>query len=287
MSAASAVNPVRAARRVHHALPTRLRWILLAVSLAGVALIYGSQLPWLHDTVLGEVVRDIGIAFLISALVAVIVELSLSRETYLRGLDAIMRRTVPDCVWEEFRQRVITQPLMRKSWSIRMKIRRQEDGRCVSETRVAYTIVALHDGLDTQVQHELDVYRTVPGERGRFARVICEGIEQADCEKGRTDGGMALALPIRLERHDDTKEIALEFNEVVRCPDAIAWWMSLATESVAVFVDELPRDLAMVVKTFHPSQRTHNELEVGKGWRFEGTMLPGQGFEIRVMSRHQ
>lgn len=273
----------------HHALPIRFRWYLVALFAAGGFSIVCAQLDSLHGTLWGEIARDIGMALCISVVVAIIIEISLSRETYLRGLDAIMQRTVEDDVWQEFRQHVIREPLMREGWSVHMALQQQADGRFVSTTELKYKIIGLTDRLKTTVSHELDSHRSPPDRpNARFTDVASGGLAPKNASAIATlvsNEGLTITLPVRLAKHRDTMDVAVAFDEVITCPDVVTWWMSRVTRNLALEISGIPDTMYVEVKTFHPSG---NELEkdpVKPRWKFTGVMLSGQGFEVRLKKK--
>src|SRR5262249_33161913 len=191
----------------------------------------------------GEILRDVGIAFCISVVIAAFVELNLAQETFIRGLDAIMKRTVPDEVWEEFRQHVITQQMMRKDWSITMKVQPADKAPFLSTTQVKYTIVALKDRLDTEVRHELDRHRDPLGGGRRF-KSACGGGVPYDSEAAldaakMLSGERPIQVPVKLLRHNDTLDVQIVFTESFDCPDVLVWWMNRTTENAAITVEGL------------------------------------------------
>ena len=107
--------------------------ILFLVGCGFIVVAHMSQVEAI-SRLLADLLRDVGVALCISVVVATIIEISLSRKAYLLGLDAIMMRTVPDDVWQEFRQDVVTQPVMRENLSVVMRFQGVNNGRCISTT---------------------------------------------------------------------------------------------------------------------------------------------------------
>jgi hypothetical protein len=262
-------------------------WLCFVFTL-GLFLIYFSQQQLIHASPIGEICREVGIAFCISVLVAGFIELSLSQRIFVRGLDAIMKRTVPPEVWEEFRQHVITQPMMRKDWTLTMSMEQELGGQYVSTTSVNYTIVSLKDKLKDQIIHEVDLHRTPAGHRIRFTRAMI-GYDSYDSHKKLTDkklllGELKLMFPVKLRKNKATLPVEVEFKEKINCPDIIPWWMSRVTQNVKVTIEHLPTSWSVVVKTSHPAKDMRNKIGTNE-WEFTGIMLPGQGFEIQIQNK--
>lgn len=271
-------------------------WLVLAF-LIGLFFITLSPLLQIHDThirfgeilrdLFGDILRDLGIALCISVLIALAIELKLSGRTFLSGLDAIMQRTVPKDVWQDFRQHVITQSMMFEDWSVTMKIEKTFDGIAVSATKVKYTIVALDDNLNEQhIVTELDSHRDLQGTSERFTSAIIGGDLYPSrihllCA-GFLPNERTLDLPVKLAKRKDRVTIEFEFKESIKRSDVIVWWMRRATKNVTLYIESFPESWDVDVKTFRPEPPLEASGTNLYKWDFNGIMLPGQGFEIQI-----
>jgi hypothetical protein len=267
----------------------RLLLLLISLSIVGIVLIACSRLFKLEMFHVGEILRDLGVAFCISVVVAVIIEVRLSRDTFLRGLDAIMERIVPDDVWEDFRQHVITQPIMREELCVTMAMVTPEYGQGVSTTSLKYTIVGLQNALRTYVEHAIDGHRTPRKPCNRYTRARIgnhEYLNHAELVSAKllSADGLKLKLPVHLCRYGEKVPVEVEFKEAINCPDTIAWWMSRATRNLTITIEDLPESWSADVKTFHPAPNQLAPAGSNK-WIFTGVMLPGQGVEIQIRRR--
>lgn len=262
-----------------------LGWLLFVLVL-GLLLIYCSHLQQFHASPFVEFFRDLGIALCISVVVARLIELSLSRRIFLSGLDAIMNRTVPPEVWEEFRQHVITQPMMRTNWNLTMKIG-PESGQHVSTTRVKYTIVSLKDSLKEQVIHQVDLNRAPAGHKGSVFTKARIGSHSYGKDKEHTDKELMvedfkLKCPVEISKNKATLAVEVEFKEKIGSPDIISWWMSRITQNLKVTIEGLPSTWSVEITTSHPAKDKLKKTDSKNEWKFIGIMLPGQGIEIQI-----
>jgi len=235
---------------------------------------------------INEIIRDLGIACIVSVVVAALIELSLARHTFLAGLDAIMKRIVPDDVWQDFRQHVISQPLTVEKWALKMNFRSNASGQLESRATLSYQITAL-ERVSTQIVHELDRHRTATGTATGFtrARINDKDYPTLAALQGaglvRTDA-RKLEFPAKLQMMGASMAVELEFTEIVGRPDTIVWWMPHVTRDVDVKIDGLPSNWAAEVETYHPAP--HQLVPNGSSaWQFTGIMMPGQGIEIRIV----
>jgi hypothetical protein len=229
-----------------------------------------------------EILRDLGIAFCISVVVALVIELSLATDTFISGLDAIMNRTVPPAVWEDFRQHVITQPIMRKDWHVKMTIKPQGDGKWISETELAYVVLGLQRDPSVKIGHDLDVHRTPNGCSHRFKKAKFGQVEYVGTSLDAIVSDMcSIEFPDTLINCNEEIPVEAKFVELISCPDTIVWWMARTTENVFLTINSLPEEWSVAVRSFHPSGK---DLEpTGENnWKFTGIMFPGQGLEVRI-----
>lgn len=228
-----------------------------------------------------DVLRDVGIAFCISVVIAAIIEVTLATDTFLEGLNAIMHRVVPSTVWDAFREYVIPQATMREAWKVTMCV--QEDvehpGSYVSTTTVEFNVVGLQEVLPSQIQIELDAFRNPTF---KAAKVGGDDVPLA----GRVSG-CKLTLPVPLKgtyrpRLDERKRISVEYTflETIRFPDIVVWWMKETTLNGDVYVTEHPADWAVEVMSPHPAAKALMPSKKSP-WKFTGVLFAGQGFEIR------
>jgi hypothetical protein len=269
-------------------------WTLLSiVFFVGVVLIYVSH-DWKEAVgeLTAEILRDLGIACCISALIAFVIEVGLARKMFANGLDAIMRRTVPPEVWEEIRQRVISQPVIREGFRLAMDIAQPKEGEeYLSKTTLQYVLVSLQDGLNFYVEHELDAHRNPRGmgavaERFTFVEKGMPLSKEHQTYRGQelkhllSADGLALKFPATFEHNRDKVPVTIQFTEVVQLPDIVTWWMTTASLNPEFVVANLPPNIAVDLQAHHPAQ---NQLKPNgpRGWKFDGVMLPGQGVEFR------
>jgi hypothetical protein len=269
----------------------------LIVFLVGVTFIYVSH-EWKEalGELAAEIFRDLGIAFCISALIAFVIEVGLARKMFANGLDAIMRRTVPPEVWEEIRQRVISQPVIREGFRLTMDIPQPKDGEeYVSKTTLYYELVSLQDGLNFYVEHELDAHRNPKGTGSvaeRFTSVEKGPSSSKDHQTYVGEGlnellsanGLALKFPVTFEHNRDKMPITIHFKEVVHLPDIVTWWMTTASLNPEFVITNLPPNMTVDLEAHHPA---HDQLKPNgpRSWKFDGVMLPGQGVEFRLKKK--
>ena len=267
-------NPFKALLNLLRKDPMKTAGVAFLVS--GTLLIALSHEIDTHWVLSAEILRDLGIALCISVFIGILIEFGLARKTFERGLDAIMRQTVPPEVWDEIKQHVISQPVFRTHWTIVMQIAPNKDSEYLSKTKVTYFITSLRDLLTYNVQHEVDNHR-VNDVQNCFQSITVERIPQH--LKNIVKGNEA-EFSIYFRKEKDSKFVELTFEERVKENDVINWWMNIATQALRIEV-YAPSTLDVDIEAHHPEESIL-EPKSKSCWAGDGVMLPGQGFEIRL-----
>lgn len=105
-----------------------LMLLLALVLVGGVCMLLASHL-FPAGTIRRELMRDLGIAAVISFIVSLVIEYfsAKRREADIRSgiLDAIMKMIIPPVVWEEIRTNIIGSQVVCESWSLMLFVSRE------------------------------------------------------------------------------------------------------------------------------------------------------------------
>ncbi len=253
-------------------------WLHLAMAgvfLTGIGLIAAPHY-FPVGQVVDEILRDLGIAACISVLIAGLIELSLARKTFVKGLDAIMMRTVPEDVWRNFRDHIISERLIREHYVATLTVVEQGTQYKLT-TSLKYELVSLRSVLNTTITHELDHHRPPATPPGKVTKAtITSG---SDVTTGTTEENK-IVLPVKLKGYGSRSTAEVGFEELINDSDTVVLWMSYTTRKVTVKTD-LPDSWTVEVRTAHSAQ---DQIEEGHPWKFTGVMFAGQGVEIRLKS---
>jgi hypothetical protein len=270
-------------------------WVVLGfISLIGIILIgashelkianaIGPESFWFHF------LRDLGLACLISVLIAITIEISLAKRLATGGLDAIMTAIIPEDVWGELRRHIVGQAVIREDYILTMSIDDEvlTNGSYASTTTLLYSLRSTGVNPYT-VEHELDHHKTGHESGGRvlprFESVTIQDkvYKGDDLKKLLTPNGFGFTLKLGFQRAGEVLEFALVFREMVRLPDTFTWWMPVTTRCPAFSVARMPVDMTIDVTACHPQPTLLKPRIPGSHWDFDGIMLPGQAFEIRT-----
>ena len=236
------------------------------------------------DKLLPEILRDVGIALCISVFIAALIEIGLAHKMAENVLDAIMRQTVDPEVWNEIRQHVILQAVLRSNLELCMTITGTGPDYRLTTT-LDYQIESLRDFFNHRLQHELDFHRIEPADCGYQEIKVDE--KALELKKVVSDDRLIATFDVYFVKAREKKSVKVEFIETVAGTDVINWWTTTATKGLTVGVtvpltDSGSPALAVTIQAHHPAGEFKPDPHIQTKWTFEGVMLPGQGFEIRL-----
>lgn len=278
------------------------RWSIRLANLAfglvlTVPMVLGTSLLFIahlldHGTLAYDIVRDLGVASLVSVIITIVVEFyarnRLQAEIRSGVIEATLRRLIPEKVWEKIKIEILSQDTIRRNWTLIMNVAEDAtlgDGRFRCDTIQSYELHNL-TGRETTVlvQHELYPHITGQSANGdalpRFVRatVGAQHYEGAELQELLRDGGLKLELPVPLPAGEVGMPVRLESREIVRANDTFVWWMTNTTDQATVEVS------APDTLHFHLRAPYHHgplqEITPGRRWMFPGIIALGQGLEF-------
>jgi len=274
-------------------------WLLLLLLVSGVILLivahYGTTKPLIHD-----VLRDLGMAFLISALVAGAYEIYARTRFDLAKieslLDTVYGSGVPVRVWESVKETLLQRELMRCNAVLHIRVLRDpavSKQHVVLDVDLAYDLAnLLSKAKEYIIIHGLDEH-IVAADLPRFTEVSignrCETIEgdtwaspdQAIVVKG---GRLYLkvSLPARSENAFPTP-IRVRRQEVRECPGSYYMIATEVTDSLRVYLDECAEDVGVTLGV-RPSERVV-DLSAAHVQIINEPFLPGYSLEFKLTPR--
>lgn len=262
-----------------------------------------------------ELSRDIGIAFIVAAIVSVGYEYSTrnlaERKTLLDGINRAMLAFVPENVWDEVKDQIVRRNAVRHNVEIAISLSRDAPaidgkriplppGQAVMWMSYGYDLYGLAAGEShIDVSHEVD-YTPMWNpdlQLPRFDRVIVTDGEGNRTEYAGTaltaleDGKGGLTLKnIRLPPPNEHKPVRIvtERYELVNTPGYYYLVMRELTSrtegstqpTVKISIAQLPSDLEAEVVTFYAPHGFTRPDPAKNVWVFDKTLLPGQGLNL-------
>lgn len=300
-------------------LPPKGVWIgVTLAALIGAGTVLGSKYVHTERFHLPELLRDVGIGFIVAAVVSLIYEWNTRsvahRENLINLYNNLMSTNVPEEVWDEVNNEIFHWPVRRSSIVIKLKIKQQwplPDGyrtkvlprhKAVLEMDYSYDLYRLRaGGSKFEVTHYLD-YFVDKDEEINVPRFELVEILRDDGTTVRQYSGSSLANisdadgNIKLTGNEgidlpSTKErkcvrVRTRRFEFVNIPGVYVVIMpELVVGEIHVCIEELPEDVEVEVSTM---AYLHFERQPNQNiWDFEGVMLPGQLFGIGFRRRRR
>jgi hypothetical protein len=293
--------------------PPKGVWIGVSLAaLAGVGTLFGSKYVHTERFHLPELLRDIGIGFIVSAVVSLIYEWNTRsvahKENLVNLYNNLMSTNVPEEVWDEVNNEIFHWPVRRSSIAIKLKIKQQwpyvgrpgkkvlPRHKAVLEMEYGYDLYRLRAGRSKfEVTHDLDYFVDKDEEinaprfesvvilRGDNGATLKEYDGLALTQLCDAEGNLKLAGEDAIELPPTKKKqhvrIITRRVELVNTPGVYVVIMpELVIGSIHVCIEELPPDLKAEVITM--AYINFKQAPNQNVWDFEGVMLPGQLFGI-------
>jgi hypothetical protein len=290
-------------RKVAGISTAHLIWVLTFVALLlGIGILSFIR-PQFEPHSLGyEIARDIGIAFLVAAIVTLIYEFY-SRTRFdlerMEGiLDTVLGSNIPPDVWEEIKNKVIQRTMIRRDVVVRLKIQHHPQSPndwVIISLEFSYNLSGLKaDPHEPKVEHGLD--RHIKDDSlglpcFDWARIGDRFYEISDLQDGHSADGVielqqgTLALDVKLDSKDKPHVIpmAVARREVRNLPGSYHLIMTELTQRITFYLDEIPNDVETEVY-IRPHDENFSLRKTNRLYVFNGILLPGQGFEIQFKS---
>jgi hypothetical protein len=289
--------------------PSGYRWlvtILLVLIVAGIGFLWGSTHIDEHS-VWHHLVRDVGIAFLVSALVTASYEGYLRQKVDLEKLESVLRTVagsnIPVTVWQQIQLRLLARQVIRRGMHLKVTINRSqhEPNLCELGIVLEYRLVSLskEHTLPYRIEHVLDAHLATEGVQRPIFRSFGIGATTfgigADGKPDNADSNLTVAGD-RL--HYDTElapvadamasgagvKVSVTRNEVRSAPGSYMLIMSELTDSVTIELTDVSPDLVISVLVWPEDFAAGGPKALAKGGSItvNQILLPGHTIEVRI-----
>jgi hypothetical protein len=248
-----------------------------------------------------DITRDIGIAFLISALVTV------AYETYARTrfdlakieslLDTVFGSGIPAKVWESIKETLLKRELIRCNTELRVSVVRGEavadSSNVILDIDLAYDLASLLPiSKDFTIIHGLDEHITA-SYLPRFLEASIDDHSEVinkSTEWGATDqimmvdrGRLYMKVNLPAASENVTRHFRVRREEVRSCPGSYYFIMTELTEGIRVHLGDCAEDVEVTLG-LRPSEDTV-DLTAKRIAVINEPLLPGYGLEFKLKSR--
>lgn len=288
--------------------PSGYRWlatVLVVLLLAGGAFLWWSTCLDEHE-VWHHLVRDIGIAFLVSALVTGSYEGYLRQKVDLEKLESVLRTvagsSIPVTVWQQIQLGLLARKNIRRQMHLQVSIKRSGavPSLCELEYDLTYQLVSLskEHTQSYRIEHVVDAHLATDGvQKPRFIAFAIGGKTYSIGADGKVDPadpnlavtGDRLRYDTELAPVPDAMasnagiKLSVKRREVRSCPGSYMLIMSELTDGVTIELVDVSPDLSISALVW-PEDFGAGPKAVAKGSSISVNqiLLPGHTIELRI-----
>lgn len=281
-----------------------VRKVIIYLSVAGLV---GICLVILSARMTGELLpkftETLGLAFIVSWIVGIIMEL------YLRGqMKLQMSRMMteistdvfkeslghdfPECIWQQVTAHLLLNQFIRKDLTIDCNITELKGGTSdfiKMQMCISYTLINLNGIQKSQYPFACSVDRCTHPElkdktEFKSIRIGDDNIPLEECRQDASDTEITCQKIIELGPGEE-RQITIRTESAYRNHETIPFSLTDPTENFTISFSK-PPDISVAVDTLHPREERLIEEptaspESQRRWRISGGLLPGNGVSIR------
>ncbi|HEV8431069.1 MAG TPA: hypothetical protein VGQ41_24410 [Pyrinomonadaceae bacterium] len=251
------------------------------------------------DSLFHHLMRDIGIALLISALVTVAYE-AYARRTFDLAkietlLDTVYGSGVPPDIWDSIKDRLLNRRVIRRNTNLHLSVLRSQtiaNDEVVLGIDFAYELGNLvNKDASYEIVHGLDEHiataqlpRFVEASIGTHSETVGgDPWESTGGDISVKDGRLTMMVQLRPSRENVLVPIRLTREEFRTCPGSYYLIMSEITEGIKIYLDECPKDVDVTLFLYPTSQEvslTEKHLAI-----IEEPLLLGHCLDFKLTPR--
>jgi hypothetical protein len=271
--------------------------VLLAAAM-GIICLFVAHSKWHEDwfPYFPDITRDLGIAFIVSSIIAVLLEFyrfvhhqfGAMREVF----DVMMSEKITPDVWLEVKDLIESKKIIRKAVHIRVALSYIEGAPqhlCKLSVEYGYELHGFGKrSTKVKVAHELDYqFAGICENLPCFTNFTLDGEnlgpnDATDLTDANRTGRILRDVWVS-ERDGPPVRVWVERHELVPVPGSYNLYIPDFMKDLTMVIAALPPDVR--VEVWIRPQGTGEELrEVGNTWHSSELMLPGQGIEVKFIS---
>lgn len=286
-----------------------LWWSLASIFLVGLLLLATRELipvkaGWdRFNESIKDLARDLGIAFIVSSLVAGLFELYRSLHHQIQSMrdviDAVMADKLTKEVWFELEDLIDKKSVLRKELRIRLEASR--DGALQShEARLRVELEYVLIGIGRKPQaiklaHDLDyqlansLAKLPRFERITVVRMTEDAFDTAseekvfdECDLNQSNRNGRFELDLKPLAGKDYLRVRIVREELAHIPGSYNFYTPEFAKGLRVLVAQCPENVRTEVWV-RPQGEGKHLVRTGNEWWTEELILPGQGVEIKFL----
>ena len=247
-----------------------------------------------------RILRDIGIAFLVAAVVTIVYGSTLDFNRVSDAVSMMIGENVPQSVWEEIKTQFLGRSVMRGNFEARWTIQQDSSlpsDQAVMKVHIAYDLYGLKSQpFDYTIRQALgNIHlRNAEGTLPRFDRVTVVGGKSYSGEElnSMVKDGLLTMPPITLKswKKTDAKSeltensgirIIFERSEIINIPGTYNLVLAELTKGVKLEIEHSDSIQHELKEWFDSGSKGYQPAAGGKYYNLDGVVLPGQSVSVQ------
>lgn len=268
-------------------------WVIIALLLiVGASLATSSEFlknyPLLH-----HVVRDIGIAILVAAIIAGVYETYARIRFELMLMNSFLGAVIADWsrqdIWNALKSQIIEKTVIRENFRLAMRLQPDERlaaGQMLLKMQVSYALRGLRsESMSAKIEHFLDWHFKVPGHDLPCFKSIRVGKENISLESDAFNKSGEFIYRIKVPPKDGGAiPVTSSRQEVIYFPGTHCFVLNEITKGIEICLNAIPDDIKVFITIRPHADLKYRELKLeSEDDRIkidDIVMFPGQIIEI-------
>jgi hypothetical protein len=277
-----------------------LRWLIIGVLVLIGASLTASSVLLMEVPILHDLFRDIGIAILVAAIIAVVYETYARFRFELRLMTSFLGAVIADWsrqdVWNALKAQIIEKTVIRENFRVGVRLLRDSrlpSGQMLLKLNVEYNLRGLRsDPTHTTIDHFLDWHFKIKGHNlPRFNCVKVAGQDIPTDSRAFNDRG-EFRCRVRVPAKDHgVVPVASLREDVVYFPGTHCFVLNEITKGLEICLDEIPEDISLFVTVRpHPDLKYRELRSDAANQRIESenvVLFPGQIIELLFQPKEE
>lgn len=239
--------------------------------------------------------HDLGIAFIVSSVVAALFELYRSQSHLIEGMsdviDAMLGEQISPQVWMELKELIASKQVIRRKAIIRLEFTQAKglrENEAILDIEYQYELHALtRKATKATIQHELDYQLSAPTLGvPKFKSLTLQGgsakprnFDESALYKQAPDGKLSIEVDLG-PRDGEPCVIRSSRSELINVPGAYNLYTPEFMKDASISIANCPVGIDVEVQV-RPQGKGQSLTRTGSTWCCAHLLLPGQGIEIK------
>ena len=280
---------------------SHMLWIIIGIlALVGAATIVGVGAIGEEWMVLHHVIRDIGIAIIVAAIITAVYETYARIRFELLLMTSFLGAVIADWsrqdIWNALKSQIIEKPVVRENFRVAVRLERDPrvaQGQMLLKMQVSYDLRGLRSrSVTTKIEHFLDWHFKIKDQDlPRFSNVKIGDKKFTPTDPCFTKHGEFICSVNVPAKDHGAVSVTSSREEVIYFPGTHCFVLNEITKGLEIVLNDIPDDITLFV-TFRPHpDLKYRELKLSSGEDLikinDIVLFPGQIIELLFQPKEQ